>query len=126
MKRVILCIAILLVIMLLCTASLVTTSRYQYVLTHEVRDLEQAIYQKTFEQLSAQAAALCQKWMEAEHVLIRFIRHTQLDEITSAMARLEMLAKYGDLSEFSAELGRIKSLLHHIYDSELPYLRNIL
>ena len=49
MKRVILCIAILLVIMLLCTASLVTTSRYQYVLTQEVRDLEQAIYQKTFE-----------------------------------------------------------------------------
>ena len=63
--------------------------------------------------------------MDAEHVLIRFIRHTQLDEITSAMSRLEMLAKYGDLSQFSAELSRIKTLLHHIYDSELPFLRNI-
>ena len=47
------------------------------------------------------------------------------DEVTGAMTRLEMLAKYGDLSEFSAELNRIKNLLHHIYDSEIPYLRNI-
>jgi len=125
MKRVILCITILLAIVLLCTASLVTTSRYQHIFSQEVRELEQAVYQKNFEQLSSQAAALHEEWTEAEHVLIRFIRHTQLDEITNATARLEMLAKYGDLSEFSAELGRIKSLLHHIYDSELPYLRNI-
>lgn len=125
MKRVILCVVILLAIVLLCAASLATVSRYQHVLTQEVRELEQAAYQKTFEQLSVQAADLCREWNEVEHVLIRFIRHTQLDEVTSAMARLEMLAKYGDLSEFFAELGRIKSLLHHIYDSELPFLRNV-
>ncbi|MCI9406474.1 MAG: DUF4363 family protein [Oscillospiraceae bacterium] len=125
MKRVILCAVILLVIVLLCVASLVTVSRYQYVFAQEIHDLEQAIYQKTFEQLSAQAAQMSREWMDAEHVLIRFIRHTQLDEITSAMSRLEMLAKYGDLSQFSAELSRIKTLLHHIYDSELPFLRNI-
>ena len=58
-------------------------------------------------------------------MLIRFVRHTELDEVTGAMTRLEMLAKYGDLSEFTAELNRIKNLLHHIYDSEIPYLRNI-
>lgn len=63
-------------------------------------------------------------WMP-EAVLIRFVRHAELDEVTGAMTRLEMLAKYGDLSEFSAELNRIKNLLHHIYDSEIPYLRNI-
>lgn len=125
MKRVILCVAILLVIVLLCVASLATVSRYQHVFSQEIRELEQAVYQKNFEQLSAQAAQLHQEWMEAEHVLIRFIRHTQLDEITSTMSRLEMLAKYGDLSEFSAELSRIKTLLHHVYDSEFPYPRNI-
>lgn len=125
MKRVALCTAILLVIILLCTASLVTVSRYQRDFTKAIQDLEQAVYQETFEALSFRAASVCRDWMDAEHVLIRFVRHTELDEVTGAMTRLEKLAKYGDLSEFSAELNRIKNLLHHIYDSEIPYLRNI-
>ena len=125
MKRVALCTAILLVIILLCTASLVTVSRYQRDFTKAIQDLEQAVYQETFEVLSVRAASDCRDWMDAEHVLIRFVRHTELDEVTGAMTRLEKLAKYGDLSEFSAELNRIKNLLHHIYDSEIPYLRNI-
>lgn len=125
MKRVALCTAILLVIILLCTASLVTVSRYQRDFTKAIQDLEQAVYQETFEVLSVRAASVCRDWMDAEHVLIRFVRHTELDEVTGAMTRLEKLAKYGDLSEFSAELNRIKNLLHHIYDSEIPYLRNI-
>ena len=113
MKRVALCTAILLVIILLCTASLVTVSRYQRDFTKAIQDLEQAVYQETFEALSVRAASVCRDWMDAEHVLIRFVRHTELDEVTGAMTRLEKLAKYGDLSEFSAELNRI------------PYLRNI-
>ena len=115
MKRVALCAA----------ASLVTVSRYQHHFTQALQDLEQAVYQETFERLSGQAADICRDWLDAEHVLIRFVRHAELDEVTGAMTRLEMLAKYGDLSEFSAELNRIKNLLHHIYDSEIPYLRNI-
>lgn len=125
MKRVALCAAVLLAIILLCTASLVTVSRYQHHFTQALQDLEQAVYQETFERLSGQAADICRDWLDAEHVLIRFVRHAELDEVTGAMTRLEMLAKYGDLSEFSAELNRIKNLLHHIYDSEIPYLRNI-
>ena len=125
MKRVALCAAVLLVIILLCTASLVTVSRYHHHFTQALQDLEQAVYQETFERLSGQAADICRDWLDAEHVLIRFVRHAELDEVTGAMTRLEMLAKYGDLSEFSAELNRIKNLLHHIYDSEIPYLRNI-
>lgn len=45
MKRVALCAAILLVIILLCTASLVTVSRYQHHFTQALQDLEQAVYQ---------------------------------------------------------------------------------
>lgn len=125
MKRVALCAAVLLVIILLCTAE----SRHGIPLPASfypsASDLEQAVYQETFERLSGQAADICRDWLDAEHVLIRFVRHAELDEVTGAMTRLEMLAKYGDLSEFSAELNRIKNLLHHIYDSEIPYLRNI-
>ena len=85
MKRVALCTAILLVIILLCTASLVTVSRYQRDFTKAIQDLEQAVYQETFEALSVRAASVCRDWMDAEHVLIRFVRHTELDEVTGAM-----------------------------------------
>ena len=91
MKRVALCTAILLVIILLCTASLVTVSRYQRDFTKAIQDLEQAVYQETFEVLSVRAASVCRDWMDAEHVLIRFVRHTELDEVTGAMTRLEKL-----------------------------------
>ena len=40
MKRVALCAAVLLVIILLCTASLVTVSRYQHHFTQALQDLE--------------------------------------------------------------------------------------
>lgn len=57
MKRVALCTAILLVIILLCTASLVTVSRYQRDFTKAIQDLEQAVYQETFEALSVRPPA---------------------------------------------------------------------
>ena len=63
MKRVALCAAVLLVIILLCTASLVTVSRYQHHFTQALQDLEQAVYQETFERLSGQAADICRDWI---------------------------------------------------------------
>lgn len=125
MKRVALCVAILIVIVLLCTASLVTVAGYQKTFVAKLEDLETAMYQVSFEELATRSASVCRAWMDAEETLIRFVRHTELDTITGAVTRLEKLAKFGDLSEFSAELDRIKTLIHHVYDSEVPYLRNI-
>lgn len=100
MKRVALCAAVLLVIILLCTASLVTVSRYQHHFTQALQDLEQAVYQETFERLSGQAADICRDWLDAEHVLIRFVRHAELDEVTGAMTRLKCWQNTGIFPNF--------------------------
>ncbi len=126
MKRVFLAVTILLLIIILCVVSVSTVSLYRHDFTSRIQKLEESIYSQNFEELAQHAASVSRAWEHAEHVLIRFVRHIELDEITAAMTRLEKLAKYGDLAEFSAELNRIKTLLNHIYDSEFPHLRNLL
>ncbi len=71
------------------------------------------------------AAILAADWIERHHTLCRIVRHTQLDQVTLAVARLEKLALHGEIGELTAEIDRCRILLNDIYDSELPLLRNI-
>lgn len=71
------------------------------------------------------AGRLTDEWMDKHHVLCRIVRHTQLDQVTLSVARLEPLARHGENGELAAEIRRCKILLEDIWDSELPYFRNI-
>lgn len=71
------------------------------------------------------ARQLTDYWMEKHHTLCRIVRHTQLDQITLAVARFEPLALYGERGELAAEITRCKLLLEDIRDSELPTFMNI-
>ena len=71
------------------------------------------------------ARQLTDYWMERHHTLCRIVRHTQLDQITLAVARFEPLALYGERGELAAEITRCKLLLEDIWDSELPTFMNI-
>ncbi len=71
------------------------------------------------------ARQLTDYWMEKHHTLCRIVRHTQLDQITLAVARFEPLALYGEYGELAAEITRCKLLLEDIRDSELPTFMNI-
>ncbi len=71
------------------------------------------------------ARQLTDYWMEKHHTLCRIVRHTQLDQITLAVARFEPLALYGERGELAAEITRCKLLLEDIWDSELPTFMNI-
>lgn len=125
MKRVVLCLGIIAVIVALSIFSLYSVKQYEDFFQEKIAELEEMTPQEDYDALAKKSAELYESWVQAEHVLIRFVRHTELDEVTGGIGRLEMLARFGDLSEFSAELYRIKTLLHHIADSETPYLRNI-
>lgn len=65
-------------------------------------------------------------WIPQEHKLIRYIRHGELDTITLSLSRLPSLIRYENLSEFLAEINQVQTVLNHIWDSEIPVLRNIL
>ncbi len=74
-------------------------------------------------QLSEQ---LFRQWDKEENRLIRYVRHTDLDSISSRMARLPYLVKYKDPAEFLSEVNQIRYLILHLWESELPLMRNIL
>ncbi len=71
------------------------------------------------------AQELTSLWHQRLMVLCRIVRHTQLDQVTLAVARLEPLALYGEEGELAAEILRCRILLEEIRDAELPLLRNI-
>lgn len=78
---------------------------------------------------SKETAGLCEDfteyWIEKSHILCRIVRHDLIDQITIAVARFAPLAEYGEIGELSAEILRCKILLEEIWDSEMPFLRNI-
>lgn len=67
-----------------------------------------------------------QQWEKDEIVIMHYIHHDELDEITGTVARLQALARYNAVPEFAAEVDRLRHLVLHIYESQLPNLVNIL
>ena len=65
-------------------------------------------------------------WQEEEHRISRIVRAEQLDELTAIFSRLAPLYQYGDKSEFFSELIRGRTVLDHIWLSEIPNTMNIL
>lgn len=64
-------------------------------------------------------------WEHEEKHMMRYIHHDELDAITGAVARLNALARYNDYGELAAEVDRLRHLVRHIYESEMPSLHSI-
>lgn len=67
--------------------------------------------------------ALCEsysaRWREKEKKLLRFIRHPQLDEISSLTAELRYLASGDGYSHLLAAIDRIRVNLDKVGDAEI-------
>ena len=81
---------------------------------------------KEYDRAHELSEQLFHRWDEEENRLIRYVRHTDLDSISSRMARLPYLVKYKDPAEFLSEVSQIRYLILHLWESELPLMRNIL
>ncbi len=66
-----------------------------------------------------------QLWLDREEKLVRFIRHTDLEQITWDCARLPYLAKYGDMAELTAEINRIQLQINHLWETQVPRIRTV-
>ncbi len=64
-------------------------------------------------------------WLEKHHDLSRIVRHDAIDQITIGVSRLIPLAQYGETGELASEILRCKILTEQLWDSEMPFLRNI-
>lgn len=91
-----------------------------------IKDIEASVESKNYNESYELANKLKEYWNSREEILVYFVRHHELDELTSAASRLSHLIKHGDVAEFSAECEKILTLINHIMESEIPYLKNIL
>lgn len=87
--------------------------------------LYSSINENDTENLVFECENFTEYWITEHHTLCRIVRHDLLDQATIAVSRFVSLAKYGENGELAAEINRCRILLEEIWDSELPYLRNI-
>ena len=57
--------------------------------------------------------------------MVHYIHHDELDTLTGAVARLPAYAFYEQYPDLAAETERIQELICHIWESEIPSLKNI-
>ena len=93
-----------------------------------LRLVARGCYLKGYSKMKKQelVEALTDYWPDREQQLVRLLHHTSLDAITTSLARLPALLEYEDLGPFLAEVNQISTLIEHIWDSELPLIRNLI
>ena len=65
------------------------------------------------------------EWENKSKLIRIFTRHNEIDQMSTLCASIKPLAENGDVGEFQSQLSQIRSLLIHIYESELPLPINI-
>lgn len=118
MKRVVICSVIMLLAVLLSVHSHNRVRTVRNGIDIRLEAIARTLEEEDGELLIARAAELESYWDEEENSLIHFVRHSHLDMITTAAARLPQLARHGEFGEFGAEVYNIKRQIEHIFDNE--------
>lgn len=125
MKRVITACVIIALILAASTAALLHLLRVTDELDASLAAIADAIEQNDIPRAAQLTDNLHKEWERNEAIMTRYIHHDELDAITGIVARLPMLAKYGETAEYAAEVARLRHLISHIRDAEAPTLPNI-
>ena len=125
MKRMWIAVILIAAVLAVSTVCLLSLSTIQRELDEELAMLSDLSTVSSPEETAKAAKELSSVWRKRLNTLCRIVRHTQLDQVTMAIARLEPLALYGEKGEFAAEILRCRILLEEIVDSEKPLIRNI-
>ncbi len=91
----------------------------------ELSSLSELVEQKQGQDLQQKIQDVQRLWEDEEQVTMRYIHHDELDTITGTVARLFPLAEYENHAELAAEISRLRHLIKHIYESELPTLQSV-
>lgn len=125
MKRVLICVCLLVFTVLASVYSWYRVERVEKDIANHVEALGQVMVGGNRDELAMRSTEFAAYWDKEEDVLIHFVRHSHIDLITTSVARLPSLAAYDDLGEFSAELANIRRQMEHIRGSEEITLSNI-
>lgn len=125
MKRMWIALFLIVVVLVTSTVCLFLLTKIQQEMDFQLAALYELSLVADVTETAKAAQELTSLWHQRLMVLCRIVRHTQLDQVTLAVARLEPLALYGEEGELAAEILRCRILLEEIRDAELPLLRNI-
>ncbi len=123
MKRLVTAICLLLLILGISCFSL-------YILERDLGELQQLAlelrYQTPPEQLEEKSQQLFDRWNQKEELLVVFVRHDTLDQLTALLAELPSLARHGEYGHFYSEVDVTLARLDDLLDSARPTYRNLL
>ncbi|MGI6402985.1 MAG: DUF4363 family protein [Oscillospiraceae bacterium] len=126
MKRLYICLAVIAAITGVCIFSMHRISEIK----DRVEDYSNAVFtameEENYEKTLASVGELTDYWMEQNTVLVRYVRHAQVDDISKGISRLESLARYQVYPDLAAELSAILWQMEQIWDSERVHIRNVM
>lgn len=125
MKRFFLSIIICMIIIAACVFGLFRIIKVTDQLTASLNQIAAAVEQQNTDQIIDLVGDFQQDWEKNEKTLMQFIHHDELDTATGIVARLKALARYQDYPELSAEIDRLRHLIRHICESQMPIYKNI-
>lgn len=123
MKRLITSICLLIAILLVSCFSLYALERDLGELSGLAQELRSSAPDRELEEKSQQLFDL---WNQKEKLLVIFVRHDVLDELTSLTAELPSLARHGEYGHFYSGVDVLLARLDDLLDSARPTYRNLL
>ncbi|WP_040197687.1 DUF4363 family protein [Candidatus Soleaferrea massiliensis] len=125
MKRFIIAVCIFLLLIGTCLFGLYEVYNVKNDMSASLEEIGEQVLNNHLEKAQQSIENLKKDWIGYEKKLVQFVGHIPLNEISSTLEGLTYYIQYDDTATFFAELHRIKSLVDHVWYTEIPTLTNI-
>jgi len=125
-KRLYICLAVIAIIVGVCVFSMHKVAEMRERVEAYANAVFTAVEEKNQEKVLASVRELTDYWEEEHQVIIRYIHHSQVEDISLGISKLEPLARYQVYPNLVAELNSIVWKVEQIWESERFDLRNVL
>lgn len=102
------------------------TNRVQEELGQLLDQAEICAVDEDFEKAAEVAEEIEKVWDSKQSTLLLFTNHSEIDQMTEAVAQLQSLIEYENQAEFRSEIDVAREILMDIYLFQLPIFENVL
>ena len=126
MKRVIFAASLLFALICFNSFCLFSVANIKEKTTGKLDDIYAALLTEDSSKTALECENFKEFWLSEHHVLCIIVRHDLIDQITLSVSSFVPLAKFENFGDLASEISECKILIEEIWDSEIPYIRNIL
>lgn len=125
MSRLYISIALILIILIFCFASVVSVYHYKEEFINTLDTAYAEFLQGDYDDVYTIVNSFEYKWEKSEKIMMLFASQIELDEVAKISSALKHYITYEDYSMFTSELFKAKNILEHLYKSKLPTIWTI-